>query len=38
VPEPRELIANILRPIPEQHQQMVLEAIEEEFHTLMAQN
>lgn len=33
-----ELISNILRPIPAQHQQMALEAIEEEFPVLMAQN
>jgi hypothetical protein len=32
------LISNILRPIPAQHQQMALEAIEEEFPALMAQN
>jgi hypothetical protein len=33
-----ELISNILRPIPAPHQQMALEAIEEEFPALMAQN
>jgi hypothetical protein len=33
-----ELIESILRPIPVQHQQMALEAIEEELPALMAQN